>query len=353
MFNFLIVGNGLAAYTMAHRFLEEGISFKVIGNSNLSKSSRVAAGIWNPVVFKRMTKSWLADELIPELLSFYRAAEKRLNIKFVAERNIIKPFFSEEEKQFWHKKSKEHLSGFLSSEIHDNKQELKNLIVPNTYGVVKHCGNIDLDTFLTETENYLRQHQLIENESFSYAELEIKNDHLLYKSIPAKHILFCEGFQVVKNPFFSWLPLKPVKGEVLEIQSHDLDLKHDIFNRDGFVLPLGNNRYKIGATYNWSDLSENPTEEGRHELMEKLKKITTAGYNIMKHEAGIRPSSADRRPIIGAHPEHKHMFVFNGLGTKGVMLAPYVTKNFVNFFLNNTLLHPETDVARFYKHYQK
>lgn len=351
MFDFIIVGNGLAAFTMAHRFLEIGISFKVIGNPNLSKSSRVAAGIWNPVVFKRMTKSWLADELVPELLEFYRSAEQRLNSAFVHERHILKPFFSEEEKQFWHKKSKEQLCEFLSPEIHYNKQQLNHLIVSDAYGIVKHSGNIDLPVFLDETEKYLKSQSLMEDETFHYTELKKEEDDLHYKNIKAKNILFCEGYLIQHNPYFNWIPLKPVKGEVLDIECEELQLKNDIFNRDGFVLPLGNKRYKVGATYNWNDLTENPTEEGKQELTEKLKKITTAAYTILKHEAGIRPSSSDRRPIIGKHPQHKNMFVFNGLGTKGVMLAPYVTKNFVNYYLNNSVLHPETDVARFYKHY--
>ena len=116
-------------------------------------------------------------------------------------------------------------------------------------------------------------------------------------------------------------------------------------------MDLGNKRYKVGATYAWDDLSEEPTEAGASELHNKLKQLISCDYNLIKHEAGIRPSSIDRRPIIGAHPQHKNLFIFNGLGTKGVMLAPYFAKNFVNFYLEKESIHEEVNVKRFYKDY--
>lgn len=351
MLDFIIVGDGLAAHSMAHRFLENGISFTLIGNPDLSKCSQVAAGIWNPIVFKRMTKSWLADELIPELLHFYRLAETRLQKVFLTERTILKPFFSEEEKQFWYKKSQSTLHSFLSSETHDGYEQFKNLIIPRDYGIVKQSGNINMMVFLKATENYLLKNKLYTKETFDYAALVTEENFIRYKNIEAKHIVFCEGHLVKNNPLFSWIPLKPVKGEVFEIETESIQLKNTIYNRDGFILPLGANTFKVGATYDWSDLTENKSKEGKEELIAKLKKMTTAEYRILQHQAGIRPSSFDRRPIIGSHPVLKHVFVFNGLGTKGVMLAPYVTKNFVTYFLNQDQLHPEIDISRFYKHY--
>src|SRR3954470_11553296 len=106
MIDFIIVGRGLAATTLAHTFYENGLTFKIIGDVNLSLSSKVAAGIWNPVVFKRLTKSWLADELVPELTDFYTYCEKELNASFITRRKIIKPFTEEQEKNLWLKKAK-------------------------------------------------------------------------------------------------------------------------------------------------------------------------------------------------------------------------------------------------------
>jgi hypothetical protein len=78
MIDFIIVGQGLAANVLAHLFHQQSIRFKMIGNTKLSNCSNVAAGIWNPIVFKRLTKSWMADELISELNIFSTMSERCL-----------------------------------------------------------------------------------------------------------------------------------------------------------------------------------------------------------------------------------------------------------------------------------
>lgn len=46
-------------------------------------------------------------------------------------------------------------------------------------------------------------------------------------------------------------------------------------------------------------------------------------YNVVEHKAGVRPSVSDRRPVLGPCKDYEQLVVFNGLGTKGVSLAPF------------------------------
>lgn len=350
MMDFIIVGQGLAANVLAHTFHNHNISFKIIGNAQLSSCSKVAAGIWNPVVFKRLTKSWLANDLVPCLNQFYSECETSLQKKIIAQRPIIKPFTEEQEKNLWLKKAAGELNGFLDPELHTNTPpELEGCILTNGYGNVQQSGNLNVADFLESSADFFKE-QLI-SETFDYQELQVSDSHVTYKSLIAKHIVFCEGHLVKNNPFFNWIPLKPAKGEILTIKTNGLKLNNLVFNRNGFLMDVAENTYRTGATYAWDDLTEEPTSHGLEELKEKLLQMTSCGYSIVKHEAGVRPSSIDRRPIIGAHPQYKHLFVFNGLGTKGVMLAPFFAKNFVNFYLQNQSLHNDVDVTRFYNVY--
>ncbi len=352
MLDFLIVGNGLAGNVLAFYLRNQNLNYQLISNSNLSKCSQIAAGIWNPIVFKRMTKSWKVDELLPELKQFYTNAEKLLGANFYTERSILKPFFSEEEKTFWIKKAKSDLNNYIEAEIKMPDKNLKKFIIPESYGVVKHSGNIQMSVFLEACENFHKKTKSLLQETFDHKELKITENEVEYKNIKAKNIIFCEGYLVKDNPFFNWIPLNPVKGETLEISSKEIDLEKDIFNRNGFIFKLDNELFKVGATYNWSELNENISEKGLTELKNKLQQMISATYTVIKHEAGVRPSSIDRRPIIGKHPIHKNIFVFNGLGTKGVMIAPYFAKNFVNFYLNKEVLNSEINVERFYSKYK-
>lgn len=348
MIDFLIVGNGLAANVLALNLRSQQLSYHIIGNNTLSNCSRIAAGLWNPIVFKRMTGSWKADQLIPELKEFYCDSEKLLAAKFYHEREIIKPFFSPEEKNLWLKRSETELKNYLSQEVFEPKETEKNLTIPTTYGLVKKCGNIDMPVFLDAVTAFHQKQQEITNAIFDHSSLHIQADKITYKNIEAKNIVFCEGYLVKNNPLFNWIPLNPVKGEVVEIECKDIELGSNVLNRNGFIFQLNNDTYKVGATYNWKELNENISDEGLAELKTKIEQMITAPYQVIKHHAGVRPSSIDRRPIIGVHPKLSNAFVFNGLGTKGVMIAPYFAKNFVNFYLKKEALDPEVSVERFY-----
>ncbi len=351
MIDFLIVGRGLAATVLMHRFHQQHISFKTIGNEHLSSCSKIAAGIWNPIVFKRLTKSWLAEELIKELNIFYSTCELTLEKKVITPRPILKPFTEEQEKTLWLKKSKNELDSFLDSEIYSStKNELQHCNINNQYSVVKQAGNLNMDVFLNASSYFFKQQ--IVTEIFEHKELQVLANKIIYKGIEAKNILFCEGFLVNQNPFFNWIPLKPVKGEILDIECEWLQLKNSILNKNGFLMDTEKNTYKFGATYNWDDLTQSPSDKGLTELETKLKQLISCQYTITAHKAGIRPASLDRRPIIGAHPKYQHLFVFNGLGTKGVMLAPFFSKNFVNFYLQKEDIASEVNIKRFYRIYE-
>jgi len=339
----IIVGQGLAGSVLALSFLEAGKKVLIIAEPRLSPCSQVAAGIWNPVVFKRLTKSWMVDDLLPVLNSFYTKAEQRLQASFITQRHILKFFSQEQEIQLWNKKSKGELEHYLDPEIHAPQAGFPDA----SFSKVLPCGNIDLPVFLEATRAYFKAQGAFLETVFDYRALQ-PGTTLSYNGHEAGAIVFCEGHMVSENPFFKWIPLKPAKGEVLTIQCEGLKLERDILNKGVFILPLGNDRYKVGATYEWTALNDQPTTQGLEELKQKLEELITLPYTILKHEAGIRPSALDRRPIIGRHPLHQNLWVFNGLGTKGVMLAPYFAQQFVAAHEGKHALDPEVDVARFY-----
>ena len=70
---------------------------------------------------------------------------------------------------------------------------------------------------------------------------------------------------------------------------------------------------------------------------------------MVQHEAGVRPSSNDRRPILGAHPQQKNIYIFNGLGAKGVMLAPYFAQQLGANITAGKAIDKEASVERYYR----
>ncbi len=345
--DFIIVGQGIAGSVLALSLIKANYSVLVIDEPSLSSCSRVAAGIWNPIVFKRLTKSWLATEVVPELMAFYKDASGLFGVQLIHERAIIKPFTEQQEKNLWIKKA-ESDPAFLDPDLyHGLKLSTQDTV--DDYSKVLQAGNLDVKLFLEKTRDYLLQNGSYLSERFNYRDLQYDGEQTYYKQFHSTHIIFCEGHLLSKNPLFDFIPMKPAKGEVLTIRCEGLLLEHDILNKGIFIMPLGNHTYKVGATYDWEDLSDTPTEAAKETLIHKLKAVISVPFDVMVHEAGVRPSVIDRRPVVGTHPVYHNHHIFNGFGTKAVMLAPFFARQLAEYFKDGKPLDPEVDPQRFYK----
>lgn len=339
----LIVGGGVAGICIAKHLSMENIPFRIV-DSGQNHSSAVAAGMINPLVFRRMTKSWRVDEFLPYLTSFYKNLEREAETTFFHAIPIRRLFSSEQELNFWRQKQeKEDFRAYMTPL---DSECLAYSLIPNSFGsgIVKGSGWLDTKVFMRAAHSVLRRFGDITIEPFDFNDLDPVTGN--YQGKIYSKVIFCEGTGVNYNPYFKWLPIHATKGETLTILSDFLPTSESI-NRKCFVLPLGDQKFKVGATYVWQTSTTDITEAGRTELEEKLKYIHTGSYEIIQQEAGIRPTTPDRRPILGKHPELERLFVFNGLGTKGYMIAPLLAKEFVAFLLDKVPLSEEVSLERF------
>lgn len=346
MLDYLIIGSGLAGISFAETALQNDKTFFVVNNDS-QNSSKVAAGLYNPVILKRFSEVKDAEEQLIFLNTFYGNIEKRLNIKINFRMPILRKFFSIEEQNNWFIASdNKNLLPFLSLDLISKKYN--GIDAPYGYGEVLHTGYVDTITLLENYKKHLIENSLLSEETFIYDDLQIEEDFISYKNIKAKHIVFAEGFGMLENPYFNQLPLDGTKGELLVIKAPNLKLDV-IINTSVFILPLGNDLFKVGATYNWKDKTNLPTEEGKQELLERINEILDCEFEIIEHFAGVRPTVRDRRPLIGTHPIHSNVHILNGLGTRGVMLGPSLAKALFENIESNIPLEKEIDIKRFNK----
>ncbi|RYJ52718.1 FAD-binding oxidoreductase [Flavobacterium petrolei] len=344
MIDYLIVGSGLAGISFAEIALHNGRSIMVLDN-NSQNSSKIAGGLYNPVILKRFSEVWKAQEQLTLMNEFYSLLESKLKCKVDFKRPILRKFFSVEEQNNWFAASdKIALTPFLSTELISKKYV--GIDSPYGYGEVLQTGYVDTALLLNKYRLYLNVNNLFQQESFDYDALQIVSGGIQYKNTKAKHIVFAEGFGMHANPYFKNLPLDGTKGELFIISAPQLNLDV-IVNTSVFILPLGNDLFKVGATYNWRDKTDLPTEEGKTELMERIKEIITCDFEIIDHFAGVRPTVKDRRPLVGTHQYHKTLHILNGLGTRGVMLGPAMAKALFENIEFDIPLDKEINIDRF------
>ncbi|MCF8463957.1 MAG: FAD-binding oxidoreductase [Flavobacteriales bacterium] len=352
----LIVGLGIAGINLCHQLEKTGKSFLVVDNCPTNSASLIAGGIYNPVVFKRKLKSWKADELVPSLVESYTELDERLGINSLLHPfPILKPISSKDEVHEWHQVIAEgRLSPFVES-IEERKPTgpFTDEVIASV--TIKSAGFVRIENLLLAYRKYLKQKGFLIKKALDYSKLKLKESEIEYEDVKAERIIFSEGRYISENPFFNWVPFKPTKGQILTVKAHDSLSADRIYNQQFLLFPTEEkNIFKLGATYEWNVLDEVPTKEATEELLSKAKKTLNVSFEVVEEKAAIRPTVVDRRPVIGVHPEHKYLFLFNGMGTKGVMIAPYFAKQLVDFIYNDGELDAEANLNRFLRrHYKK
>lgn len=341
--DFLIIGQGLAGSVLAHHLLQSNQKVFIVDKGSGANSSRQATGLINPITGRRFVKSWLTDELMDYAQTYYSKLQKDLKASFYQETTVIKVLQSiEQQNDFSLRLNDENYAKYLEPKI---EKLTGNFYNPFSCAFIKPALQIDVNAMQEAFLQFFRNKEIILEESFDFEALKIENKEYHYQNIVAKNIVFAEGYLLRNNPYFGNLPIQFAKGEVLVIESEDLQVDA-VLNSVAHITPLGNNKYYVGATYDWNDDQLETTQKKYDYLINALNQTITVNYKVIDHKVGLRPTTKDRRPLIGEHPEHKNMFVFNGMGTKGLSLSPYLANQLVEHVLNGLGLHPEVDIKR-------
>ena len=341
----LIIGGGLAGCSLAWRLIQKGETVRIIDNKK-NKSSSIAAGMINPIVFRRVTKSWRVDAFLPEAVRFYQDLESATQRNFFSQIKIRRFFASDQEKKYWDEKQKttEYQKYLSPSENH--KKPYSNPGKKWGSGIVKNAYRVDSVCFMKEIHALLLSRNVMTYESFDQHQL---NPHqLAYKNERYASVVFCCGSDQDRIPYFNRVEIQHTKGQLLTISSLEMTEK-ETWNHKGFILPTGPNLFKVGATIERGARDTCITKEGKEHLTHVLEGLFSGSYQVSKQVAGLRPTVYDRRPVLGEHPEHKGLYIFNGLGTKGYLMAPLLAHEMMRFILLGEPVHKEVQLMRFYK----
>ena len=344
--DYIIVGLGLAGIAFCEALEKAGKSY-VVFDKGLDGASSVAAGLYNPVILKRYTLPWKAIEQFDLAIPYYQNLEKKLGTTFMTEMPVRKVFSSVEDQNNWFAASdKPLLERFVSPKLVGNENEY--IKAPYDYGEVLETGRVAIKKLQEHYQKYLASKGYYLKESFIHSNITIKENTVIYNEYEASRIVFAEGYGVKQNPYFSALPLVGNKGEYIIIKAPKLELTAAI-KTSFFVVPLGDDLYKVGATFNWTDKDTRPSGEAREELIEKMATLLSCDYEIIDQVAGIRPTTGDRRALLGIHPKYKQLALLNGLGTRGIMASPLLANYLFDFLEKGMPLPLEVDVMRFPK----
>lgn len=346
--DYLIIGQGIAGTMIAFFAKQTGKKIMVIDQSNPHSASNIAAGLINPITGRKFVKSWRIDDLLPFAIQTYQAFADLLGEPFFEQRNILRALMDEKDEANW----------FLRSDVLDFEKYIKEeehiggykdiINAAYSYGEVQCGGQVAMKRLIDLYQIYLINQENYQSELFDDRQLEIEKDHVIYKDIAAQCVIFCEGIGIQQNRFFNYLPVQGNKGEVLIIKIPNAKTEK-IIKQGLFIIPLGEELFWVGSTYFNDYENAEPSAAGKANLLERLHKILIIPFEIIKHQAAIRPTvpDRDRRPLIGVHSEFHRLALFNGVGTKGASVAPYWASRFIDCLENKVEIDAVVNIKRY------
>lgn len=315
-----IVGQGLAGTCLAWALWQRGVSF-VLLDRGAGGSSRVAAGMVNPITGKNFEPSWRIADFLPEALEFYAQVEQRIGRKVWHPFPVLRLAGSDKEwRKIRSKLADPLVAPWVAGEVAPP---------PGWLGAVELRGGGRLDTraFMEGSREFFEKLGCYRTEEVDPG---------------GENQIRCDGAEGLLAGQFG--PARCAKGEILTLQA-DWDEAQIRIGAGGWLVPLGGGRFKAGSTYEWAELDDIPTEKGRERVAEIAGRLGGADFEIVDHEAGVRPILRRSQPLIG--PIAGGGWMFNALGSKGSLYAPGMARRLANWLVDGSEPEPEVDVRVF------
>tara|TARA_B100000795_G_scaffold88781_1_gene64575 strand:- start:2998 stop:4065 length:1068 start_codon:yes stop_codon:yes gene_type:complete len=349
--DYIIVGLGIGGLVFSKTLRDKGKTFLLFDGA-VQGATKASGGVLNPTVLKRFTAAWNSVEFISKAVPFYSSLAKDLGQDVLRPTAIHRILSSVEEQNNWMVASdKEVLSRFLSPEILKNNNTA--IDAPFGLGAVQEAKTMKPFALLQRYQAFLKQQHQFVQETFEHELLELTAEGVQYKDIVATKIVFAEGAGVAHNPYFT-IDVSPKgknvfvgnKGEYIIVKAPALQ-SEAIIKGPVMIIPLGDDLYKVGASYGRDDFSLHTTQEACKSISDKLKKMISCDFELVDQVAAIRPTVKDRKPLIGCIQKEKTFSFLNGLGTRGLTMAPQLAAHLFNYLEEDIPIPEIMDIKRF------
>jgi len=335
----LIIGQGLAGSVLAHQCQHQGIDIDIWNDETQYCSSKYAAGLWNPVSFKRITAPEHINDLLHHCTTFFERCNEVLGVKSFHHSSIHRIFPDAQYGRDWDMKSiltkYENLLGLPREKLPLWQQTFQS-------GSVLASGWLNVPEFLETTREYFQKSE----QYLNLGKIEIE-ERLADSEITAsyKRIIFCTGLAAMPKGF-ERIRIIPNKGHVLSVKAEQTIPQH-IVHYGNFAIPTDNHRLRVGSSYEWEKSDTTVDENIVDDLTKKLREHLPIALHVENVQVGLRPTVIDRNPIIGTLPQQLQYGIFNGLGTKGVLQAPLMAHYLIAHLNNGVDIPKMFSIQRF------
>jgi glycine oxidase len=344
--DFLIIGQGLAGTCLAWRLMERGRTFLIVDRDEAVTSSKIAAGLVTPITGMRLNLNWRYDTLHPEAVAFYQEKERVLDRRFYHFKPHVRLFKKPEEVELWKKREMdEKLMAYVRKDVLEPLVDETEITNPLGGFEQRHSGYLDAAAFLAASREHFIQSGVMITGEVHAADVRPDESGVMWRGERFGQVVFCQGWEAARHPWFDWVPFQSARGTVVSVSVQMKESR--IINRGCWLLPREDGTLRVGPTYELRFTEPNtPSVLAMTDLQNRLSALLKVAHRVTDSQTAVRPIIRGAKAMIGRHPSVPRVSFLNGLGSKGVLRAPFMARRLVEHLLDDATLEEEYDLRR-------
>ncbi len=359
IYNYVILGAGLAGLSLADALQEHTERILVLDTRGIGAgASGTPVGMINPATGRRGKKVWHVEKALPSIHQSLQSAASFADQPLYVRKGILRPARDQEMADEMHKRYRksEWPPGWCYWLTEKEIQQFHPGI---------HCvsGGLWLPVGMAvRVPNYLQA--LARKFADQNGEIRIRPSYTYHsyrdsywqistdrdEKIKTRKLVFASGAGVLKETIWEWVPLNAVKGQVAQFKfEHPLPFGHSISSK-GYLAHTDQHHLTVGSTYEHNYEDGQPNEKGLARLTDIMHSILpelSESGTLERQWAGFRVSSDDHKPVLGPHPTLKNIFLFTGLGSKGLLHGKYLGELLAKHLVKGGTLPEKVNISRF------
>ncbi len=357
-FDFCVLGAGLAGLSISKHLMDSGATVCLIDTGEVaSGASGTPLGLVNPATGRWGTKSWKAEDCHHAVYEDLKEIQDHTPVRLFDKTGILRPAQDEEmaERMYDNYQKNEWPEDWChwldKKEVHNINPEL-HCVDGGMW--LPHGLTVNVPTYLKSKADYLANQGLhiVTKADYSleqtgdYFEVILKDG----ETLKMNSVITTAGHQTKDSDFWNFLPLHAIKGQVAVFESPQTRKFDYSISALGYIASISDTRFVAGSTYEHHFEDVEPDIEGLDYLTGRLGGVYPSLFESAKlvdQWAGVRASTPNKKPVVGAHPEIENMYVFAGLGSKGLLYSAYLGNALSEYILHGSAIPKEVSVSRF------
>lgn len=357
-FEYCILGGGIAGLSLADALNARDADVAVVEKNNIaSGASSTPLGLVNIATGRRATKTWKAEQCYRAIKENLEKVRSYSEAPFYKNNGVLRPALTAKiaekmQEQFEKTDWKEDWCRWLTEK--EIKSRHPGIRCVNG-GIWLPVGmTVDVSSYLSALTGYLESRDVPIYTQMDYT-LDRENGGWKLRAgdtaLTAEKLIFATGYDALSHPYWQELPLHAIKGQTATFSVEEtLSFDHSVSSL-GYIARFSDREFVQGSTYEHDFDAVEPDSYGEEYLRDRLRKTLPdleERATLAGQWAGVRISTPNRKPVLGSHKENPNLYIFNGLGSKGLLFGRFLAGHYAEHLVEGDELFPSVDIERFY-----